>query len=189
MTRRRITIIAVAALALGLAFAAGRWTARPPTVHVEEQGRQETSETTTETREVVEAASSSTTTDRAEAEVRVVYRDRWYREDGSLEHEREVEAEASAAELREEAQADVRREEQGARVEVRTEVVEVERLVHVEAEAPRWLVGAVGGIGSDGEARYGAQVHYRLLGPVHVSAGALLGGGEAVGIVGVGVAW
>ena len=65
------------------------------------------------------------------------------------------------------------------------EVVEVERVVQVDAR-PDWLLAAQVGAGSTG-LMYGGQVSRRVLGPIYLQAGGLVGGGEWVGTAGFGV--
>ena len=176
--RRRILLAVGACAVLCCVFALGRASAPAPSVIVDEQAKETVTAAAISMSSATETAATSAIAETDRAEAKVVYRDRWYRVDGSIEREREVEASQLAERRTEQTAGHVHREEQASKVETVEVLREVERRVEVQAEPPRLLLGAVGGLGLDGSTVYGPQAHYRVAGPLHVS-GAVLFGGEA----------
>ncbi len=187
--KRKLMLALGALVVLYVVFALGRWSARETNVTVAARAKETVAAAATSTRLATETATATAAaeTDRREAEV--VARDRWYRPDGSLEREREVKASQLAERKTEQTAGHVQRAEHATKVETVEVVREVEKRVEVQADAPRWLIGGMAGIGLDGVPVYGPQVHYRVAGPLHVSGGVLFGGSTPVAHVGLGLSF
>lgn len=165
-----------------VAFTIGRYSARAPDTIVDERAE----ETRHETAKVEESATVEATVAKAEAEtarveetrerIRVVFRERETRPDGST-HERELELDAETARLTAELAASreevARLEAAAARAEAR-EILATridERRVEVHTPLPDWIAGPMLGVDVGGlRPVYGGMGAYRIGGPVHLGA-------------------
>lgn len=176
------TRILLVSAGLLTAFAAGRISGRQPDTIVDERA-QETRQAT----ETVQASSSveaEATTAQAETarvetatqRVRIVYRDREVRADGSS-HERELEVDAETARVvaeLEASKAEVARLRAQASQEEHREVLEVraeERRLETHDPLPNWIAGPMVGVDVGGlRPVYGAMGANRIAGPFHLGA-------------------
>ena len=182
---RRIALAGLVALAVGIAI--GRWSAPTQTVTVDERAEETVTAVATTTSSATETAVVTAAAETDRQEERVIYRDRWYRIDGSLERESEVESSQAIERRTEQSAGHVHREEQEARVEI-VEVMRIEeRRVEVTTPAPDWRASALVGLEvRGGELVYGAQLERRILGPISVGAWGLSSGAAGVS---AGFAW
>jgi hypothetical protein len=170
------------------AFLAGYYSRTPQTEIVQERAQEEARatehlEASTSVVAHVEAAKAEATQVQAQEErVRIVWRVREEKPDGSR-HEQVLELDAASAQLLAQAQASQTTAAQVQAQEVRAEARAAEafrateRLVKIEAPQPDWRIGGLVGFDLRGPGfTYGVEVQRRILGPIYLGAGALSSG-------------